>query len=72
MRVVGASSGDAIPAELIDLEARIAREDLEDARVARMQRRAGLPEPRRNIRCFQGFAGSGVPKAKGDVTSGMD
>lgn len=59
MRVVGASSGDVIPAELIDLEARIAREDLEDARAARMQRRAGLREPRREVKCFQGFASSG-------------
>lgn len=72
MNRVGASSGDAISVELIDLEARIAREDLEDARVARMQRRAGLREPRRDVKCFQGFASNGVPRAKGDVTNGMD
>lgn len=54
-----AFSGDEMSPALVALEAKFAREDLEDAHVARMQRGAGLREPRRDIRCFEGFAGSG-------------
>lgn len=45
---------------LAALEARFAAEDREDRRADRARRRAGLPEPPREIRTYDGFADGSV------------
>ena len=56
----GASrSAESLSPELAALEARFTAEDREDVHAERRRRRAGLPEPRRDIRCFDGFASGG-------------
>lgn len=49
------------------LEARFVAEDREDLRANRARRRAGLPEPKRDIRTFVGFA-SGIETRAEDQT----
>lgn len=56
----GASrSEESLSPELAALEARFAAEDREDALGERTRQRAGLPEHRRDITPFDGFASGG-------------
>ncbi|MBC9957697.1 hypothetical protein [Yimella sp. cx-51] len=48
------------PQWLLDLDAAIAAEDREDARAERERQRLGLPEPERDVRTFEGWAGAAV------------
>ncbi|MDN5778862.1 MAG: hypothetical protein L0H96_18360 [Humibacillus sp.] len=45
---------------LAALEAKFVAEDREDRRAERARRRAGLPEPDRDVQTFDGFAQSGA------------
>lgn len=55
-----ARSGESVSPELAALEARFMAEDRDDLHSERSRRRAGLPEPRRDIRPFEGFASGGT------------
>lgn len=56
----GASrSEESLSPELTALEARFRAEDRGDVHTERKRRRAGLPEPRRDITPFDGFASGG-------------
>lgn len=48
------------PDWLQDFEAQIAAEDPADRRAEAERRRKGLPEPKREIRVFEGFPDSGA------------
>lgn len=51
------------PQWLLDLDVAIAAEDREDARAERERQRLGLPEPERDVRTFEGWAGvAGTPR----------
>lgn len=62
MRSAGnaARSAEPLSPELTALEARFAAEDREDALGERARQRAGLPEHRRDITPFEGFASGGT------------
>ena len=55
---------DSLQAELETLAEVFEAEDREDRRAEAQRRRDGLPEPKRDIRTFDGFANGGVaPRA---------
>ena len=55
---------DSLQAELEALAGVFEAEDREDRRAEAQRRRDGLPEPKRDIRTFEGFANGGaVPRA---------
>lgn len=48
------------PQWLLELDEQIAAEDREDSRAERERQRLGLPEPERDVRTFEGWAGTAV------------
>lgn len=55
---------DTLQADLEALGKVFEAEEREDRRIEAQRRRAGLPEPERDIRTFEGFADGGVaPRA---------
>lgn len=50
----------ALQADLERLDAQFAAEDREDRRKEAERRRKGLPEPKRDLRTFEGFADGGA------------
>lgn len=55
---------DDLQTELEGLAEVFEAEDREDRRAEAQRRRDGLPEPKRDIRTFEGFAGGGAaPRA---------
>lgn len=51
---------DALQADLERLDAQFEAEDREDRRREAERRRKGLPEPKRDLRTFEGFADGGT------------
>lgn len=51
---------DTLQADLEALAEVFEAEEREDRRIEAQRRRDGLPEPKRDIRTFEGFADSGV------------
>ena len=51
---------DDLQTELEGLAEVFEAEDREDRRAEAQRRRDGLPEPKRDIRAFEGFAGGGA------------
>lgn len=67
-----ARSAESLSPELAALEARFRAEDCADVHTERKRRRAGLPEPRRGITPFDGFASGGAAHRHRPTTLKVD